>query len=171
MASAASVASMIYWTIVLCCSVLLQRGADFNVEDKEGVRADELARQCCAEDCGDAIVRSRQQHMSQLCKLVKQVLVSSVITRWIIERVSESMIQSVYHWSVSESNIESVRESVNKSVTQPSNQLINQSIIWLFTLICFYFSCTTYNMIRYKSLTWTWKLSIQLNLPEHVARN
>ena len=71
---------MIYWTIVSCCSVLLQRGADFNVEDKEGVRADELARQCCAEDCGDAIVRSRQQHMSQLCKLVKQVLVSSVIT-------------------------------------------------------------------------------------------
>lgn len=60
--------------VSLCCSILLQRGADFNVEDSEGVRADELARQCSSSDCYDAIVRTRQQHMSQLSKLVKQVL-------------------------------------------------------------------------------------------------
>ena len=64
--------------IVVCCSVLLQRGADFNVEDSEGARADELARQCSSSDCYDAIVRRRQQHVSQLCKLVKQVLYQPV---------------------------------------------------------------------------------------------
>ena len=63
------------------CSSLLQRGADFNVEDDEGARADELARQCSSYDCRDAIVRRRQQHIAQLCTLVKQVLHRTVTLR------------------------------------------------------------------------------------------
>jgi len=62
---------------VCFCSTLIQRGADFNVEDIEGARADELARQCCANDCCEVIVSRRQQHMSQLSTLVIQVFSSS----------------------------------------------------------------------------------------------
>ena len=66
---------MCVYLCALCCSTLLQRGADFNVEDSEGARPDELARHCCANDCCDVIVNRRQQHMSQLCMLVKQVII------------------------------------------------------------------------------------------------
>jgi len=65
---------------VLCwCSTLLQRGADFNVENSDAARPDELARQCGSTDCCDAIVCRRQQHMAQLCTLVKQVHCLAVV--------------------------------------------------------------------------------------------
>jgi hypothetical protein len=52
---------------------LLKRGADFNVEDIQGARPDELVSLGVSHDCRRLIAQRRLQHMAKLKQLVKQV--------------------------------------------------------------------------------------------------
>ena len=59
--------------ILLYRSILLKRGADYNIEDSDGARPDELAVIFRATDCHKAINVHRQQRTRHLVTLVERV--------------------------------------------------------------------------------------------------
>ena len=55
-------------------STLLKRGVDYNIEDKNGARPDDLAVICGAFDCQELIERERDLFVTTQTDLIKQVM-------------------------------------------------------------------------------------------------
>lgn len=76
-------------------SVLLKRGADFNIEDENGARPDDVAMRCGAHDCRDAIEKKRQELLQRLKTIVKRVRCSTLIRQSINQNLCSAPIVAV----------------------------------------------------------------------------
>ena len=76
---------------LLLCSVLLTRGADFNLEDKERMRPDDLAMKVKGQDCDSStlIQKSRSERMAKLKELIEEVCTRLFIIFFNVPKISK----------------------------------------------------------------------------------